>query len=580
MPTLTRLSRYSGNCQTAQQVLVLLCCVFLFTSGAAQAQFVPGADAATAAREQRRQDERINAIRQQQERTADVRLTVAPSDATSRLPEESPCFVIDRLFLKSDGGQDFSWLLESASGPQADDSPIGRCLGGQGINLLLKRLQNALVAEGYITTRIGAEAQDLKKGELQFVLTPGRIQDIRHAADSAPVSLWSAFPAKPGDLLNLRDIEQGLENIKYPPSADAGIKILPGESEGLSELEVSRRQDFPLRATLAADDGGTKATGKYQGSVTIAWDSPTRFSDLFYVTLNHDLKYGGGRGTDGGVVHYSVPFGYWLASATYDRGNNFQTIAGAFQNYVYKGRNSHAEVKLSRIVHRDGNSKSTLAFAAFQRRARNYIDDTEVEVQRRQTGGWQFSVGHRHFIGAATVDAGLAYKRGTGAFGAISAPEELFGEGTSRFEIFTVDLGYYLPIELNGSMWQYRANARIQVDRTPLAVPERFVIGGRYSVRGFDGETVLSAERGWYLRNEIATTVIPGLEAYGGLDIGAVAGPSADLLIGKRLAGAVIGLRGGYRALRYEVFVGAPVYKPNGFQTASTTAGFNLSMGF
>jgi hemolysin activation/secretion protein len=579
-PTLTNRSTYSALRRNANLILPILCGVLLIAPEAAQAQFVPGINAATAAREQRRQDERINALRQQQERTADVRLALPQEDTTSRLAEESPCFVINRMVLNGDGGKDFSWLLNAATGPQGDDSPIGRCLGGQGINLLLKRLQNALIAEGYITTRIGAEAQDLKSGELHFVITPGRVQSISHATDSVPSSLATAFPVVSGELLNLRDIEQGMENIKYPPSADAKIGIIPGDNEGFSQLVVSRQQNFPVRMTLSADDGGTKATGKYQGSATIAWDNPTGFNDLFYFTLNHDLKRGGGRGTDGGVVHYSIPFGYWLASATYDRGSNFQTIAGANQNYIYKGRNGNAEIKLSRVVHRDGTSKATVALGVFQRTARNFIDDTEVEVQRRRTGGWLSNLTYRQFIGAATLDAGITYKRGTGAFGAISAPEELFGEGTSRFEIFTADLGYNLPFQLNDSVWHYRANARIQFDRTPLAVPERFVIGGRYSVRGFDGETVLAAERGWYLRNEIATSIIPGLEVYGGLDIGAVSGPSADLLVGKRLAGAVLGVRGAYRVLRYEVFVGTPIYKPNGFQAASTTAGFSLSAGF
>jgi hemolysin activation/secretion protein len=555
--------------------------VCLIGPGIAQAQFVPGADAATAAREQRRQDERINAIRQQQERTTDIHRTAPPPADPTRLPEESPCFVIDRISIKGDDSNDFAWLLKAAAGPQGDDAPQGRCLGGQGINLVLKRLQNALIVQGYITTRVAAEPQDLKSGDLVMALTPGRINDIRFAPDTADgANLWAAIPIRPGELLNLRDIEQGLENLRNVPTADADMKIVPAEQPGQSDLVVAYRQKFPLRTTLAVDDSGTKATGKYQGSVTVAYDNPTHLNDLIYLTLNHDLGSQGGRGTNGGVLHYSVPFGYWNASATYDRGNNHQTIAGAFQNYVYSGRNSNAELKLSRIVHRDGTSKTTVAVGAFQRTANNYIDDTEVEVQRRRTGGWLASLAHRRFIGAATLDASLGYKRGTGAFGAITAPEEAFGEGTSHYGIATADIAFSTPFTLLDKRLQYLLNWRAQSDRTPLAAPERFVIGGRYTVRGFDGETILSAERGWLVRNEVSMAVAQGVEGYAGVDYGEVGGPTADLLIGKRLAGAVLGARGAFKTLRYDVFIGTPIHKPAGFKTAKTTAGFNLSVSF
>jgi hemolysin activation/secretion protein len=42
----------------------------------------------------------------------------------------------------------------------------------------------------------------------------------------------------------------------------------------------------------------------------------------------------------------------------------------------------------------------------------------------------------------------------------------------------------------------------------------------------------------------------------------------------------VIGLRGGHQGLSYDVFVGAPIRKPEGFHTASVTAGFNLNFSF
>ena len=110
---------------------------------------------------------------------------------------------------------------------------------------------------------------------------------------------------------------------------------------------------------------------------------------------------------------------------------------------------------------------------------------------------------------------------------------------------------------------------------------DRFSIGGRYTVRGFDGESVLMAERGWLIRNDLGWSLgNSGQELYLGLDHGQVGGASADLLGGGRLTGAVIGLRGGYKDLSWDVFTGAPLSKPEGFKTAHNTSGINLTLNF
>jgi len=110
---------------------------------------------------------------------------------------------------------------------------------------------------------------------------------------------------------------------------------------------------------------------------------------------------------------------------------------------------------------------------------------------------------------------------------------------------------------------------------------DRFSIGGRYTVRGFDGENILLAERGWLVRNDLSVGLgFAPAELYLGADYGEVGGRSTRFLSGTRLAGGVLGLRGGYRGFNFDVFVGRPFEKPEGFRTASTTAGFNLNWSF
>ena len=85
----------------------------------------------------------------------------------------------------------------------------------------------------------------------------------------------------------------------------------------------------------------------------------------------------------------------------------------------------------------------------------------------------------------------------------------------------------------------------------------------------------------WLIRNDIGWGIgQSGAELYTGLDYGHVGGPSTKYLLGNHLAGAVIGVRGAWKNLNYDLFVGAPVWKPEGYRTARVTAGFNLNVSF
>ena len=106
-------------------------------------------------------------------------------------------------------------------------------------------------------------------------------------------------------------------------------------------------------------------------------------------------------------------------------------------------------------------------------------------------------------------------------------------------------------------------------------------MGGRYTVRGFDGEVTLMGTNGWYLRNEFVTRFPKQkAELYLGLDVGAVYGYGTEVYNGHAIAGAAIGLRGTLADASYDVFAAAPIIKPEGFHTPDVTYGFSLGLKF
>jgi len=541
------------------------------------------------AQELLRQQERERVLREQQESRPDVRLESSQGEQGERLPtQEQPCVRIDRIVLDGEGAKDFQWALAAAD--PREDPASGRCLGTEGINVVMKRVQNAIIARGYVTTRVLSAPQDLNTGTLTLSVVPGRFREaVFTEADGRHPAIANALPIRSGGLLNLRDIEQGLENLQRVPTVTADIKIAPADGEGAapgqSDLNIDWKQRSPVRASLTLDDAGSQGTGKLQANATLSLDNPLGLNELFYVSAGRGVFNGKGKDTNSWTAHYDVPYGYWLFGATASAYDYSQTVVGAYESYDYSGRSGNAEARVDRLLLRNAKTKLGIYGRGWQRTSKNYIDDTEIEVQRRRTSGWELGLTHKQFIGAATLDATLAYRRGTGAFHALRSPEEMARawdpslplEGTSRMKLITADAQFSAPFQLGKQRLRYTAAWRAQWNRTPLSPQDRFAIGGRYTVRGFDGESSLSGERGWSLRNDLSLGIGGGQEFYVAADYGRIGGPSTQWQSGRDLAGMALGLRGGWQQLSWDGFVGSALHKPSNFPTDYTTFGFSLA---
>ncbi|WGV56768.1 MULTISPECIES: ShlB/FhaC/HecB family hemolysin secretion/activation protein [Stenotrophomonas] len=541
------------------------------------------------AQELLRQQERERVLREQQESRPDVRLESGQGEQGERLPtQEQPCVRIDRIVLDGEGAKGFQWALAAAD--PREDPASGRCLGTEGINVVMKRVQNAIIARGYVTTRVLSAPQDLNTGTLTLSVVPGRFREaVFTEADGRHPAIANALPIRSGGLLNLRDIEQGLENLQRVPTVTADIKIAPADGEGAapgqSDLNIDWKQRSPVRASLTLDDAGSQGTGKLQANATLSLDNPLGLNELFYVSAGRGVFNGKGKDTNSWTAHYDVPYGYWLFGATASAYDYSQTVVGAYESYDYSGRSGNAEARVDRLLLRNAKTKLGIYGRGWQRTSKNYIDDTEIEVQRRRTSGWELGLTHKQFIGAATLDATLAYRRGTGAFHALRSPEEMARawdpslplEGTSRMKLITADAQFSVPFQLGKQRLRYTAAWRAQWNRTPLSPQDRFAIGGRYTVRGFDGESSLSGERGWSLRNDLSLGIGGGQEFYVAADYGRIGGPSAQWQSGRDLAGMALGLRGGWQQLSWDGFVGSALHKPSNFPTDYTTFGFSLA---
>ncbi|WP_392562406.1 ShlB/FhaC/HecB family hemolysin secretion/activation protein [Orbus sturtevantii] len=507
----------------------------------------------------------------------DIRLQSGLTSARKiTFPTESPCFVINDVELRGREALPFTLPLSVLS-----NQAKGQCLGGKGIYRLLSELQNRIISYGYITTRIVIPEQDLSSGTLALLVVKGTVSDIYYTEGSdTRARLYTALPISKGELLNLRDIEQGLENLERIPTVNTNIQLVPGKEAGESDIVINRTQSKYWRIGMSLDDSGSKETGRYQGGLTLYLDNPLGISDSFYVSGGHDLEGNSKYGSKNYLFSYSVPIGYWTLSTSLSNNNYHQNIAGR-PDYQYSGRSRNTNVQLSRVIHRNATQKTTLSYGLNFRESHNYVEDTEIEVQQRKTTSWLLGINHRHYFNALTLYMGASYKKGVRWFGAHQAPEERSGYATALSDIFNLNLFINMPFTVGQQRFRYNLDYQSQFTRGgALTPPERFSIGGRWTVRGFDGERSLTADNGWYVRNEVSWGTPLNNELYLGLDYGEISGENTQYQLGKKLAGSAIGLRGSVFGIAYDGFAGVPIYKPKGFKTNDVTLGFNVSWSY
>lgn len=511
----------------------------------------------------------------------DVRLTPPPGPRGKlAFPAESPCLPLHQVVLEN-RGQLPAWLQLQDLTAQVK----GQCLGVQGINLLMSALQNRLTDHGWITTRVLAPQQDLRQGTLRLLILPGRVDQVRLTEDSSRyAALFNTMPARSGDLLDLRDIEQGLENLQRLPSVQAKMEIVPGRQPGESDIVIRREQARLVRVGTWLHDGGTQSTGRYRSGVMLALDNPLSLSDLFYLTLERDLGFAGKKHIKTYSGHYSVPFGYWLFSVNGGHYHYAQMagISGTqmLQRKYYQGAADNLSVQAKRMIHRSASHKTAMTYDVMARTSDNYLNNTPMVTQKRRTSAWRLGLNHRHYLGAATLDADLSYQQGTRWFGAEPAHEEDINDGTALAKFTQWSTRINLPFTLSGERFRYQGYYRQQLSHNYLTPPDQFAIGNRWTVRGFNGEITLNADSGWLLRNDIGwRTPLPNQEWYVALDYGEINGHRSDVRLGRRLAGAATGLRGALAGtgFSYELFTGVPLSKPDGLATDAVTFGFNLN---
>src|SRR3954454_5281565 len=336
-----------------------------------------------AAQTPRVRDEGRQLLEEQRARDREERLlqeTPVPQVATSlQLPADpadpdavadaEPLFLIQRIALKDNS------LLTDTEVRALIKPFIGKRLGVNRINLLLRRLTRAYLDRGYITTRVYVGRQNLATGTLEVTVVEGRIEDIRINAEE-PTShrgLRLAFPTGKGLTLRLQDLEQGIDQLNRLPSNNAELQIGPGEKPGTSIVNINNQPQSRFRGVVGADNYGQDVTG--QGRLRLGLEA----DNLFGLYESYGLTYVGSRDTNAVLLSSSLPVGYNTFSYNYYYSEFVNVIA---DTAVLFGRSQGHTFAWNRVLERGPSGKSSVDVSLGLRESRRDVNDIELTPQR------------------------------------------------------------------------------------------------------------------------------------------------------------------------------------------------------
>ena len=140
------------------------------------------------------------------------------SEKVNLLSNYAPEFLIHHIEL-SQVPPEFSFLQTMVAKKEHQS------YGVETINTLLQELNTALLDRGYVTSKVYMEPQNIGSGTLRLSLLVGTVEEIQFKGVAGNYTNAIAFHK--GHILNIRKIEQTVDNLNTVPHQKATVQLQP-----------------------------------------------------------------------------------------------------------------------------------------------------------------------------------------------------------------------------------------------------------------------------------------------------------------------------------------------------------------
>lgn len=468
-----------------------------------------------------------------------------------RLPEPAVTAEDDRCFQVNGIEVSGASQLNSRALAKVISSYTDKCLSLQAINTLVETLSNLYLDAGLVTSRAYLQPQNLADGVLEILVIEGFAEELQAADGSLSASeMEYAFPDVKTGVLNLRDIEQGLENLNSLAKNSAKVDLQPGATQGGTLVVINNQLSEDWRGSVGINNSGTPDTSLYQVDANLVFDNPFGISDNLFFSGSRNLG-----GHDLPTAHsasyassWSFPAGYWRFLFQNNYFEYEQSVIGSNVNFLTHGSSFNSTIAADKTLYRGKADKLDSGLSLTRKKNKNYIEDVFLDTSSREIYVLDFGVNYLTHKAVGTFNFGLHLNRSVSWFGAKS--ELATAEDDFQFTKYLATLGFSTqtqwgdqPVYFNSALeWLYSPKV--------IIASEGLSVGGRYSVRGIS-ETSLFGYKGAYVRNDLSLPLTGEFlifnrnTLYLGLDAGMTNLPEFDNQDADWISGAIVGIRFG-----------------------------------
>ena len=473
---------------------------------------------------------------------------------------------------------------------------LNRCLNLNDIDALRTDIDRFYIDKGWIMSRAYLQPnQNLKRGELKFRILEGKLDSIElnQNQSSENTQVAAAFPDMLEQIIHIRDIEQGLDQMNRLASNRATMNIEPvKEKPGYSKITVRNTPTNRHRFYFGVDSQGSESTGRERARLNANLDNLLSLNDSWYLSTTDTI--GGEENQRNSRSHslaISIPYGYWTYSLSSNQSKYTSTVSSAEIPFMTSGDSNNDTLRVSRIAYRDQTSKTTINLTLTTKESNAFLEDVRLDSSSRKLSVFDIGVNHVMRNPDSIWSFLITYSRGLDILDALEdGPESSNTIAKAQFEKLGWDISFSLPIEGWGNALSYQGSWSGQVSSDPLFGSEQIAIGDLSSVRGFRDSPV-SGDAGLYFNNEIRWKPSPTYPLFrnmlfaSGLDIGYVvakdnnianSGHSSATLAGLALSVEQAVILSAQQRLTWALTLGIPLSAPDFVGEKSSVIFVNL----
>lgn len=448
---------------------------------------------------------------------------------------------------------------------------LEKYIGKKGGNIIncMKELENLYLKKGYLTTRIKIDVEHtkIKEGEITFVVIEGHIEEIVFKDEKFDNLLRErvSLPYKKGDLLKIRDLDQGIDNLNAVSRNNSKFDLVPGKELGGSIVEISNKRSKLISGSLNYNNLGQKSTGDERWKVSLKIEDLLGVSDSLRGSYQKRLGRTKDRRDNANYsLGYRVPYRYWNFSITKDSSNYLSSRYGLNQLYKFNGVSENINYGADRVIYRNENTKTSLGMTLTNKETKNYFEKIKLDSSSRKLSILKTSLSDQRKVLNGVLYSTISYHRGLDMFGAEIDDGKNLNTPKAQFDKYTADFNWYKPFNIKKQKFAYRFAVNSQYSDDILYSSEKMSIGDDTTVRGFK-ENSLQGDKGIYIRNELSYTY-KIFEPFIGYDIGRVKDVYKDRLYnkyGSKLSGISMGLRVSWKYFNSSIIYSKGIESPS-----------------